>query len=140
MIGYFPNHSKMTFVPKVDVITGTRYVIDAEERIKSGYRPGPITYISNLAVISKDKKDKPFKIISLHPTVTAEQVVENTGFDLEVPKDIPETEKPTAQQVRLLREEVDPYGTLAFDFKPGKERLGYLNEILQRELEAIGYA
>ena len=83
---------------------------------------------------------KPFKIISLHPGVTSEQVVENTGFELEVPGTIPETEKPTADQVRLLREEVDPYGTLDFDFKPGKERLGYLNEILQKELEAIGYA
>jgi glutaconate CoA-transferase subunit B len=140
MIGYFPNHSKMTFVPKVDVITGTRYVIGAEERIKSGYRPGPIRYITNLAVISKEEKDKPFKIDSLHPGVSAEQVVENTGFELEVPKDIPETEKPTEEHVRLLREEVDPYRTLEFDFKPGRERLGYLNEILQKELEAIGYA
>ena len=140
MIGYFPNHSKMTFVPKVDVITGTRYVIGAEERIKSGYRPGPIRYITNLAVISKEEKDKPFKIDSLHPGVSAEQVVENTGFELEVPSDIPETDKPTEEHVRLLREEVDPYGTLEFDFKPGRERLGYLNEILQKELEAIGYA
>ncbi len=140
MIGYFPNHSKMTFVPKVDVITGTRYVIGAEERIKSGYRPGPIRYITNLAVISKEEKDKPFKIDSLHPGVSAEQVVENTGFELEVPGDIPETEKPAEEHVRLLREEVDPYRTLEFDFKPGRERLGYLNEILQKELEAIGYA
>jgi acyl CoA:acetate/3-ketoacid CoA transferase beta subunit len=84
MIGYFPNHSKMTFVPKVDVITGTRYVIGAEERIKAGYRPGPIRYITNLAVISKEEKDKPFKIDSLHSGVSAEQVVENTGFELEV--------------------------------------------------------
>ncbi|MEE8374326.1 MAG: CoA-transferase [Dehalococcoidia bacterium] len=140
MIGYFPNHSKMTFVPKVDVITGTRYLIGAEERIKAGYRPGPIRYITNLTVISKEEKDRPFKIESLHPGVTADNVVDNTGFELEIPKDIPETEKPTAKQVRLLREEVDPYGTMAFDFKPGKERLGYLNEILQKELEAIGYA
>jgi acyl CoA:acetate/3-ketoacid CoA transferase beta subunit len=140
MIGYFPNHSKMTFVPKVDVITGTRYVIGAEERIKSGYRPGPIRYITNLTVISKEVKDRPFKIDSLHPGISAAQVVENTGFELEVPKDIPETEKPTEEQVRLLREEVDPYNTIAFDFKPGKERLVYLNEILQKELDAIGYA
>lgn len=139
MIGYFPGHSKMTFVPKVDVITGTRYVIGAEERLKAGYRPGPIRYITNLAVISKDEKEKPFKIESLHPGVAADTVVENTGFELEVPKAIPETEKPTVEQVRLLREEVDPYGTIAFDFKPGRERLGYLNEILQKELEAIGY-
>ncbi len=139
MIGYFPSHTTRTFVPKVDVITGTRYVIGAKERVESGYRPGPIRYITNLAVISKEEKDKPFKIDSLHPGVSVEQVVENTGFELEVPKDVPETEKPTAEQVRLLREEVDPYGTIAFDFKPGKERLGYLNEILQKELESIGY-
>lgn len=139
MIGYFPSHTTRTFVPKVDVITGTRYVIGAKERVKSGYRPGPIRYITNLAVISKEEKDNPFKIDSLHPGVSVEQVVENTGFELEVPKDVPETEKPTTEQVRLLREEVDPYGTIAFDFKPGKERLGYLNEILQKELESIGY-
>ncbi len=139
MIGYFPSHTTRTFVPKVDVITGTRYVIGAEERVKAGYRPGPIRYITNLAVISKEEKDNPFKIDSLHPGVTVEQVIENTGFELEVPKDVPETEKPTAEQVRLLREEVDPYGTIAFDFKPGKERLGYLNEILQKELDSIGY-
>ncbi len=139
MIGYFPSHTTRTFVPKVDVITGTRYVIGAKERVESGYRPGPIRYITNLAVISKEEKDKPFKIDSLHPGVSVDQVLENTGFELEVPRDIPETEKPTAEQVRLLREEVDPYGTIAFDFKPGKERLGYLNEILQKELESIGY-
>jgi len=139
MIGYFPSHTTRTLVPKVDVITGTRYVIGAKERVKSGYRPGPIRYITNLAVISKEEKDRPFKIDSVHPGVSVEQVVENTGFELEVPKDVPETEKPTVEQVRLLREEVDPYGTIAFDFKPGKERLGYLNEILQKELESIGY-
>lgn len=140
MIGYFPNHSKMTFVPKVDVITGTRYVIGAEERIKSGYRPGPIRYITNLTVMSKEEKDKPFRIESLHPGVSAEQVVENTGFELEVPGEITTTEKPTEDQVRLIREKVDPYGTIAFDFKPGKERLGYLKEILEKELESIGYS
>jgi len=139
MIGYFPSHTTRTFVPKVDVITGTRYVIGAEERVKAGYRPGPIRYITNLAVISKEEKDNPFKIDSLHPGVTVEQVIENTGFELEVPKDVPETEKPTKEQIRLIREEIDPYGTIAFDFKPGKERLGYLNETLQKELDSIGY-
>ena len=140
MLGYFPSHTTRTFVPKVDVITGTRYLIGPEERIKAGYRPGPIRYITNLAVISKEEKDRPFKIESVHPGVNVEDVVSNTGFELEVPKDVPVTEKPTKEQVRLLREEVDPYGTISFDFKPGKERLGYLQGILQKELESIGYA
>ncbi|TLN17651.1 hypothetical protein FDZ71_06205 [bacterium] len=140
MIGYFPGHSKMTFVPKVDVITGTRYLIGAQERIKSGYRPGPIRYITNLCVITKEEKDKPFRIDFLHPGVKVEDVVNNTGFPLEVPANIPETEKPTEEQVKLLREKVDPYGTINFDFKPGKERLGYLKDMLNKELQAIGYA
>jgi glutaconate CoA-transferase subunit B len=140
MIGYFPNHSKMTFVPKVDVITGTRYLIGAEERIKSGYRPGPIKYITNLAIMVKTEAERPFKLESLHPGVRAEQVIENTGFELEVPREIPETERPTPEQVRLLRERVDPYRTIEFDFRPGKERLRYLGELLQKELESIGYS
>ena len=140
MIGYFTSHSKMTFVPKVDFITGTRYVIDPEDRIKSGYRPGPIRYITNLAVIAKERKDKPFKIESVHPGVKVEDVINNTGFELEVPAPLKETEKPTKDEVKLIREQVDPYGTIAFDFKPGKERLGYLKSILQKELESIGYA
>lgn len=140
MIGYFPNHNKFTFVPKVDFITGNRYLFEPEERIKAGYRPGPIRYVTSLAVMVKEHKDTPFKIESLHPGITADQVIENTGFELEFPSSIPETEKPTKEEIRLIREVIDPLNTMAFDFKPGKERLGYLHEILQKELEAIGYS
>ena len=139
MIGYFPNHSKKTLVPKVDFITGSRHLIGREERIKAGFRPGPIRFITNLAIISKEERDEPFRIDSLHPGVTAEEVVNNTGFELTVPKDIPETERPTKEHIKLLREEIDPFGTVAFDFKPGRERLDYLKEVLKREVESIGH-
>jgi hypothetical protein len=66
-------------------------------------------------------------------------VIENTGFELTVPRDVPQTEKPTKEQVRLLREEIDPYGIVAFDFMPGKERLAYLKQILDREVKALAY-
>lgn len=138
MIGYFPNHNKMTLVPKVDFITGTRYLIGKEERIKAGYRPGPIRYITNLAIISKEENDKPFKIDSLHPGVSVDDVINNTGFELTVPDNTPETEKPTKEHVKLLREKIDPFGTTLFDFKGGKERMVYLQEILAKELAAAG--
>jgi glutaconate CoA-transferase subunit B len=139
MIGYFPNHSKRTLVPKVDFVTGTRWKISNEARTKAGLRPGPLKYITNLAILTKDKEDKPFKIESVHPGVSVDQVIENTGFELTVPKDVPETEKPTNEQIRLLREEVDPYGIVAFDFMSGKDRPAYLKQILDREVKALAY-
>jgi glutaconate CoA-transferase subunit B len=139
MIGYFPNHSKRTLVTRVDFVTGTRWKIGNEARIKAGLRPGPLKYITNLAILSKEEEDKPFQIDSVHPGVSVDQVIENTGFELTVPKDVPQTEKPTKEQIRLLREEVDPYGIVAFDFISGKDRPAYLKQILDREVKALAY-
>lgn len=139
MVGYFPSHTKRTLVPKVDFITGTRWRIGNEARIKAGLRPGPVKYITNLAILTKEDENVPFRIESVHPGVKVEDVVNNTGFELIVPKDVQETEKPTREQVRLLREVIDPYGIVAFDFKSGKERLGYLRDILNKEVEALGH-
>ena len=138
MLGYFPSHNKRTLVAKVDFITGTRWKISNQERIKAGLRPGPMKLITNLAVLIKEEESKPFRIASVHPGVTAADVVSNTGFELEVPKDVPETEKPTKEQIKILRERVDPYGMVAFDFMPGKDRIAYLRSILDKELKALG--
>jgi glutaconate CoA-transferase subunit B len=138
MLGYFPSHNKRTLVPKVDFITGTRWKISIQERIKAGLRPGPMKLITNLAVLIKEEEGRPFRIASVHPGVTATDVVNNTGFELEVPKDVPETEKPTKEQIKILREQVDPYGMVAFDFMPGKDRIAYLKSILDKELKALG--
>jgi hypothetical protein len=51
------------------------------------------------------------RLRSVHPGVTVEQVQEATGFELLLPDgDVPETTPPTAEQVRLLRDEIDPDG------------------------------
>jgi glutaconate CoA-transferase, subunit B len=139
MLGYFPSHNKRTLVPKVDFITGTRWKIGNQERIKAGLRPGPMKLITNLAVLIKEEEGKPFKIGSVHPGVSVNDVVNNTGFQLDVSKDVSETEKPTKEQIRILREQVDPYGMVAFDFMPGKERPAYLKSILEKELKALGH-
>jgi glutaconate CoA-transferase subunit B len=138
MLGYFPNHNKRTLVAKVDFITGTRWKIGNQERIKAGLRPGPMKLITNLAILIKEEDDRPFRIASVHPGVTVQDVVNNTGFELDVSGEVPETEKPTKEQIKILREKVDPYGMVAFDFMPGKDRLAYLNGILDKELAALG--
>ena len=47
-------------------------------------------------------------LLSLHPGTSLEDVLANTGFALEVPKSVATTPLPTAEELRLLREEIDP--------------------------------
>lgn len=137
MLGYFPNHNVRTLVSKVDFITGTRWKIGRRERIAAGLRPGPVKYITNLCVLSKED-DELFKIESVHPGVSVEQVVEKTGFELAVSENVPQTEEPTREQISLLRDSIDPHGMVSFEFQPGKERLNYLREILKKEVAELG--
>lgn len=135
MVAYFGNHNTRTLVDRVGFVTGTRWKIGSEARRAAHLQPGPIVVVTNLAVLVKDEDDRPFRIESLHPGVASDTVVENTGFELEVPRDVPTTAEPTADQLRLLREEIDPYGTVKFDFVAGGERLAYLKSILDAEWE-----
>jgi hypothetical protein len=48
------------------------------------------------------------RLASLHPGVTVAQVREATSFDLAVPDEVPPTREPTAEELRLVREVLDP--------------------------------
>ena len=133
MIAYFGDHNPRTLVDKVSFVTGTRWKIGEQSRRENHLLPGPIIVVTNLAVLVRDDDERPFRIESLHPGVDAQTVVAATGFELEVPDDIPVTAEPTPEQVRLLREEIDPSGTVKFDFVSGKDRLAYLQGILDAE-------
>jgi acyl CoA:acetate/3-ketoacid CoA transferase beta subunit len=133
MIAYFGNHNSRTLVDKVSFVTGTRWKVGDEARKAAGLQPGPVIVVTNLAVLVKDDDDKPFRIESVHPGVDVATVVENTGFELEVPDNVPTTAEPTQEQLDLLRNKIDPFGTVKFDFVSGKERLSYLKGILDAE-------
>jgi glutaconate CoA-transferase subunit B len=55
-----------------------------------------------------DEKTKRMQLLALNPGVTLEQVIENTGFQLIIPDRVDRNEPPTAEELRMLREEVDP--------------------------------
>jgi acyl CoA:acetate/3-ketoacid CoA transferase beta subunit len=135
MVAYFGNHSTRTLVPKVEFVTGTRWKIGAESRRAAHLQPGPIVVVTNLAVLIRDSDERPFRLESVHPGVEVESVVENTGFELEVPDDVPITAAPSDEQLSLLRERIDPHGTVKFDFVAGRDRLAYLKDILDAEWE-----
>jgi glutaconate CoA-transferase subunit B len=47
-------------------------------------------------------------LLTIHPGITLEDVLGNMGFAPIVPQEVPPTEPPTAEQVRLIREVIDP--------------------------------
>jgi glutaconate CoA-transferase subunit B len=61
-----------------------------------------------MAVLGFDNASRTASLVSMHPGVTIEQLLENTGFPLEVPNPIPITPGPSKEELRLLREEIDP--------------------------------
>ena len=52
--------------------------------------------------------DGHFVLASVHPGHTVEEVVENTGFDFEMPANVPQTPAPSPETVKLMREVVAP--------------------------------
>ncbi len=132
-VAYFAGHSKNTFVPKVNYITGTRYYFTDEERRAQGLRPGPMIVVTNLCVMQMVERGK-WKVLSLHNGVTAEDVISNTGFEVEIPSDCPVTKAPTVQELELIKQ-IDPQGIRFLDFMSGKERAAKLPSIIEAEWE-----
>ncbi len=94
-------HSRRTLVPKVDFISAPG------ASAPNVYRPGgPIALVTNRCLFSF--ANGRFTLASVHPGHTVEEVVENTGFDFEMPAIVPETSSPSPETLKLLREVIAP--------------------------------
>jgi hypothetical protein len=78
---------------------------------------GPDTVVTPLCVLDFDTPDRRARLRSVHPGVAVRDVQEATGFELAVPARVPESEPPSQQELRVLREEVDPLGVRHLEFK-----------------------
>src|SRR5690606_2273638 len=132
MIAYFGKHDSRTLVESVDFATGGRSPLSAREREAAGFPVGPILIVTPLCVLSKED-ERPFEILSLHPGVSVDEGVANTGFELRIPGRVATTPEPTAEQLRLIREEMDPAETRRFDLLDAKSRAAMLDSILDAE-------
>ncbi|MHA1130474.1 MAG: hypothetical protein ACTSRC_21240 [Candidatus Helarchaeota archaeon] len=112
---YTPSHRRRTFVEKVDFLMVKGYPF-SKWRKENKLGNGPVKMITNLCVFAADPETSKMKIESIHPGVTLEQVLDNTGFEPLIPKNILETPKPTKDQLRLLREKIDPIGFRDLEF------------------------
>ena len=106
-------HTKRQFVEKVDFISGAGYLDGPGAREKAGLRQGgPGLVFTDYCVFGFDEETKRMRIESLHPGTALETVVENTAFELVIPETIETTPEPTPEQVKLIRERIDPDGLL----------------------------
>ncbi|HIF94159.1 MAG: CoA-transferase [Myxococcales bacterium] len=112
---WVPNQTQKVFVEAVDVVSGVGNDRAAQlpATTTRGHCLGRV--ISNLAVYDFETPDGAMQLISLHPGVGLEEVIDNTGFPLIVPDEanIAQTRLPTAEELRLIRETIDPEGFLA---------------------------
>jgi len=91
-------HTRRTLVDRVDFISapGT-----SEPGV---YRPGgPIALITDLCLFDFDKSRARFRLRSVHPGHTLEEVRDQTGFDFDCPGEVPVTPVPGAKELALLR-------------------------------------
>jgi acyl CoA:acetate/3-ketoacid CoA transferase beta subunit len=105
---WIPRHSRRVFVERVDMVCGVGY--DHADGAPHHRIP---RVVSDLGVFDFATPDRSMRLVSLHPGVTVEQVREATSFDLAVPDGVPATREPTAEELRLVREVLDPDNTRA---------------------------
>ncbi|MFI5807078.1 CoA-transferase subunit beta [Streptomyces sp. NPDC051561] len=115
---WVPKHSTRVFVDKVDMICGVGYdSAAAAGPAATRYHRLP-RVVSNLGAFDFETPDHSMRLASLHPGVTVDEVREATGFTLAIADDVPYTREPTAEELHLIREVVDPTGTRDREVKP----------------------
>jgi glutaconate CoA-transferase subunit B len=103
-------HEKRKMVKKLDYLTSPGFLDGPGAREKAGLLGGgPSLVVTNLCQMDFDPETKRIRLATIHPGVSTQQVVENSGFDLIVPEIVPTTELPSQEELRLLRL-IDPNG------------------------------
>lgn len=102
------NHTSRIFVEAVDVVSGVGYDRTAQLSEANRQFHEIRCVVSNLGVFDFQTPDNRMRIQSLHPGVTVEEAQDNTGFDLVVPDNVAETRAPTAEELKIIRETLDP--------------------------------
>jgi glutaconate CoA-transferase subunit B len=103
-------HQKRRFPERVDFHTSIGFLDGGDARMKTGVRGGgPQAVVTDLGIMKPDEHGE-LVLSALHPGVTFEQVQENTGWALKQIQNCPVTEPPVPEELRILREELDPQG------------------------------
>lgn len=107
---WIPAHGPRVFVERVDVVTGVGWDRAAAAGPAAARFMDLRRVVTNLAVLDWETPDRRMRLRSVHPGVSVDEVVAATGFELVVPEEVPESRLPTDEELRLIREVIDPAG------------------------------
>jgi glutaconate CoA-transferase, subunit A len=130
---YLARHTRERFVEAVEVCTASRGLLTDEERRRAGLPPGKVRVITELGIFELDHHDHLFHLISLHPGVTLDEVRDRTGGDVAISESLAATDPPAPEQLRQIREEIDPFGIRRLEFVASRDRLSLIDSILSAE-------
>jgi len=107
-------HEPRRFVEKLDFITSPGYGDGPGARERAGLPrgTGPWRVVTSKALFGFDEKTKRMRLLGLLKGLSAEEVLEGMGFEVKVARPLEEMPLPTEEELRLLREEIDPSGII----------------------------
>lgn len=102
--------SPRTFVERVDYVTGVGWLEGGDSRERAGVTTGggPALVLTDLATFDFAPQSRAMRLRSVHPGTSVEQVLAAMGFEPELPAEVAETAAPSEEQLRLIRERIDP--------------------------------
>jgi glutaconate CoA-transferase subunit A len=135
---YLTRHSPERFVEAVEYCTASRGLLSDEQRKAAGLQPGKVRLISDLGTFELDLTARRFRLVSIHPGVALDNLRAQSGGEFLMTEPVPHTPPPGQEELRLIRDEVDPFGIRQLEFVPGRDRLSLIQRILGAEAALVG--
>ena len=103
-------HEGRRFVPKVDFLTSPGYLTGPGEREKAGLPAdtGPYRVVTSKGLFGFDDGTKRMTLLAVLRGLDPEKVAGEMGFRPVISREIGEIPPPTGEELRLLRDEIDP--------------------------------
>ena len=102
---------RRAFVEKLDFLTSPGHLTGGDSRQQLGLPGGgPALVITDKAIFNFANPDCEMQLAELYPNVSAESVQAEIGWPLRMADTIHVTPPPSTEELRLIREELDPQG------------------------------
>jgi acyl CoA:acetate/3-ketoacid CoA transferase beta subunit len=107
---WISSHSTRVMVPEVSVVCGVGNDRAANLGPEIARSHHLVRVVTNLCVCDFGTPEKRMRLLTVHPGVSVDDVVAATGFELAIASDVGTTRLPTDDEVRWIREVIDPLG------------------------------
>ncbi len=95
---------KRSFVDKIDFVTSLGHGEGGDHRARLGLKTkGPTKLVTDLCIFEPDPKTREMTVVSIHPGITREQILDNTGWPVRYAAKLGETPAPAPRELDVLR-------------------------------------